>query len=125
MGVNAIFSVSRTFEVAPEVLFDVLVAELGVWWGPVEVFEARPGGRFQVGDDVGTVKAIEPPQKLMLELGETVAMLVLLPTPEATALQIIHSRFDSGAHRDAEAARWEERIARLVSLVGPPDSAAR
>ncbi len=114
---NAVFNVSRTFELDAPELFEVLVSRWSEWWGGANVvFEPVVGGRLESGDEVGTVKKIEAPHRLTLELGDTLAILLLQPTPEGSTLQILHSRFQSGVQRDQYGARWEARLVRLASL---------
>lgn len=115
---NAVFRASHTFEIDAPALFETLVSRLDEWWGgEVTRFEPFSGGRLEAGDEVGTVKKLQAPERITLEIGETLAMLLLLPAPEGTTLQILHSRFASGAARDTYAPRWDARLARLAKLL--------
>ena len=117
---NAVFDASYTFPVGASTLFEVLVARVGDWWGgAVTAFEPVAGGRLAIGDERGVVRKVDPPHRLTLELGETLAMLLLSEGAEGTRLQVLHSRFASGPERDEYAARWDARAARIRRSLSP------
>ncbi|MEM9066889.1 MAG: SRPBCC domain-containing protein [Myxococcota bacterium] len=118
---NAVFNHSQVFAVPAAELFDAMVSRFAEWWGEEASLDPSVGGRVlsQVDGEreEGVVKKFEAPMKLSIELGETLAMMILQESPEGTTLQLLHTRFASGDDRDRYAPNWEARLARLATLV--------
>ncbi|MBO6939294.1 MAG: hypothetical protein JJ863_30265 [Deltaproteobacteria bacterium] len=106
---NPVASLARTFHCDADTLFAALERR-DEWWGEGAggaVAKHVPGERLTLTIDVrGTA---------------TRAMLVLSPggpSPmDGTQLQVLHTRFEDDADRDAHAALWDARLERLASCL--------
>ena len=105
---NAVCSLSRTFECAADRLYAAL-EDRSSWWGD---------------GAAGAVVKADAPQRLTLRVdvgGEpTRAMLVLNGADRGTELMVMHTGFVDGDGRDQHAALWESRLERLAEQLSGP-----
>lgn len=98
---NPVLNLSESFTCSLDALWALLTERRDAWWG----------------EGVVELRKVDPPKLSLAPADDTLVILVVQGSADAPELSILHSRFESSEARDAEAARWNDRVARLRSLL--------
>jgi uncharacterized protein YndB with AHSA1/START domain len=125
--------VERRIAAAPGTVFSYLVepAKFVAWMGATAELDPRPGGRFRIEVDSGTVavgeyRVIEPPHRLVLTWGwersetvppgSTTVEITLAPDGSGTLFRLRHLGLPSEEERKNHRTGWTMYSERLAAL---------
>jgi uncharacterized protein YndB with AHSA1/START domain len=124
-------------EAAPEAVFPYFIdsERYARWQGSHADLDPRPGGRYRVEMEDGSVAAgkyveVDPPRRVVftwgwegneeMPPGSSTVEITLDPEGDATLVRVRHSGLPSEEWRRVHGEGWEMYLGRLMGAVGSP-----